>query len=122
MKVVIARLNHETNTFSPVPTPLAAFGAGDPRGPALGADAYTAARGSATAMGAYIDMAERKGCEIVTPLFAMANPSGPVDASAYREIGDAIVDAITAGCDAIMLDLHGAMEGADHCGGEGALP
>ena len=109
MKVVIARLNHETNTFSPLPTPLAAFGAGDPRGPAFGADAYTAARGSATAMGAYIDMAERKGCEIVTPLFAMANPSGPVDASAYRVMCDAIVDAVAAGCDAIMLDLHGAM-------------
>ena len=72
MKVVIARLNHETNTFSPLPTPLAAFGAGDPHGPSFGKDAHTAARGSATAMGAFIDMAERKGCEIVTPLFAMA--------------------------------------------------
>ena len=26
MKVLIARMNHETNTFSPVPTPLSAFG------------------------------------------------------------------------------------------------
>ncbi|WP_224020189.1 M81 family metallopeptidase, partial [Burkholderia vietnamiensis] len=26
MKILIARMNHETNTFSPVPTPLAAFG------------------------------------------------------------------------------------------------
>ena len=42
MKIVIARLNHETNTFSPVPTPLSAFGAGDPHGPAFGADAYAA--------------------------------------------------------------------------------
>ncbi len=25
MKILIARLNHETNTFSPVPTPLEAF-------------------------------------------------------------------------------------------------
>ena len=25
MKLVIARLNHETNAFSPVPTPLEAF-------------------------------------------------------------------------------------------------
>ncbi len=121
MKVVIARLNHETNTFSPLPTPLAAFGAGDPHGPAFGADAYTAARGSTTAMGAYIDMAERKGCEIVTPLFAMANPSGPVEAAAYRVMCDAIVDAIAAGCDAIMLDLHGAMVVEDNGDGEGAL-
>ena len=124
MKVVIARLNHETNTFSPLPTPLAAFGAGDPHGPAFGADAYTAGRGSATAMGAFIDVAERRGCRIVTPLFAMANPSGPVDAAAYRLMCDAIVDAIAQGCDAILLDLHGAMvvedvdDGAD---GEGGL-
>src|ERR1700693_1221392 len=107
MKVVIARLNHETNTFSPLPTPLAAFGAGDPHGPAFGADAYTAAHGSATAMGAFIDMAERKGCNIVTPLFAMANPSGPVDAHAYRVMCAAIVDAIAAGCGAVLLALRG---------------
>ena len=121
MRAVIARLNHETNTFSPVPTPLAAFGAGDPRGPAFGADAYAAGKGSATAMGAFIDCAERRGCVIVTPLFAMANPSGPVDAEAYRTMCDAIVDAVAGGCDAIMLDLHGAMvvEGQDD--GEGAL-
>ena len=77
--------------------------------------------GSATAMGAYIDMAERKGCEIVTPLFAMANPSGPVEAAAYRVMCDAIVEAIAAGCDAIMLDLHGAMVVEDNGDGEGAL-
>ena len=123
MKVVIARLNHETNTFSPVATPLTAFGAGDPRGPAFGAEAYAAGKGSATAMGAFIDFAERRGCAIVTPLFAMANPSGPVDVAAYRTMCDAIVDAVAAGCDAIMLDLHGAMVVAENGGddGEGAL-
>jgi microcystin degradation protein MlrC len=121
MKAVIARLNHETNTFSPLPTPLAAFGAGDPRGPAFGADAYAAGKGSATAMGAFIDMAERKGWALETPLCAMANPSGPVEASAYRAMCDAIVDAVGAGCDAIMLDLHGAMVVANDDDGEGAL-
>ena len=121
MKVVIARLNHETNTFSPLPTPLAAFGAGDPRGPAFGADAYEAGKGSATAMGAFIDFAERLHCTIVTPLFAMANPSGPVDAAAYRTMCSAIVDAVVAGCDAIMLDLHGAMVVENSADGEGEL-
>ena len=121
MKVVIARLNHETNTFSPIPTPLAAFGGGDPRGPAFGRDALEIARGSATAMGAFIDLAESKGCALVTPLFAMANPSGPVDAGAYRVLCDAIVDAVAQGCDAIMLDLHGAVVVEDSIDGEGVL-
>jgi microcystin degradation protein MlrC len=121
MKIVIARLNHETNTFSPVPTSLAAFGAGDPRGPAFGADAYAAGKGSATAMGAFIDLAERRGCEISAPLFAMANPSGPVDPAAYHVMRDAIVGAVAGGCDAILLDLHGAMVVEDCDDGEGDL-
>ncbi len=121
MKVIIARLNHETNTFSPVPTPLVAFGAGDPRGPAFGADACAQGRGSQTAMGAFIAFAETRGCTLVTPLCAMANPSGPVDAAAYETMCGAIVAAVAAGCDAILLDLHGAMvaEGVDD--GEGEL-
>jgi microcystin degradation protein MlrC len=121
MRVVIARLNHETNTFSPVPTPLAAFGGGDPHGPAFGVDAFAAGKGSATAMGAFIDFAMRRGCDIVTPLFAMANPSGPVDAGAYRVMCDAIVAAIAEGCDGIMLDLHGAMVVDNSEDGEGDL-
>ena len=121
MKVVIARLNHETNTFSPVPTPLRAFGAGDPRGPAFGVDAYAQGKASQTAMGAFIALAEARGCAVVTPLFAMANPSGPVDADAFETMCGAIVGAVAAGCDAILLDLHGAMvaEGVDD--GEGEL-
>jgi microcystin degradation protein MlrC len=45
----------------------------------------------------------------VTPVVAWANPSGPVDAGAYDRICDLICDAVAKGCDAIMLDLHGAM-------------
>ena len=80
-----------------------------------------AGKRSATAMGAFIDLAERRGWAIDTPLFAMANPSGPVDAHAFAVMSDAITDAIRQGCDAIMLDLHGAMvvEGIDD--GEGEL-
>ncbi|TXJ08678.1 MAG: hypothetical protein E6Q29_08245, partial [Alicycliphilus sp.] len=44
MKILIARLNHETNTFSPVPTPIAAFS------PAYGEEAYHANKGMRTAM------------------------------------------------------------------------
>ena len=70
MKILIARLNHETNTFSPVATPLAAFE------PTYGADAYLANKGMQTAMAAFIDLAESLGAEIVTPVSASANPSG----------------------------------------------
>ncbi|MDS1139502.1 M81 family metallopeptidase [Pusillimonas sp. SM2304] len=117
MKLLIARLNHETNTFSPVPTPLSDFGA---RGPDYDADAYQANKGARTAMGAFIDLAEAAGAEIVTPLSATANPSGPVDAQAYHSMCQRILD-VAPGCDALMLDLHGAMVVQDSDDGEGDL-
>jgi microcystin degradation protein MlrC len=117
MKILIARMSHETNTFSPVPTPLAAFGRD---GPDYGEHAYLANKGMRTAMGAFIDAAEREGAQIVTPISAVAYPSGPVAADAYRTICDTIVAAAT-GCDAVMLDLHGAMAAEQTPDGEGDL-
>src|ERR1700689_3485601 len=105
MKLLIARMNHETNTFSPVATPLEAFGR---NGPSYGEDAWRENKGMQTAMAAFIDAAEREHALIVTPISASANPSGPVAAAAYDAICGAIVAGAT-GCDAVMLDLHGAM-------------
>ncbi|MGH8818283.1 MAG: M81 family metallopeptidase, partial [Achromobacter pestifer] len=117
MKVMIARLNHETNTFSPVPTPLAAFGND---GPVFGAQAYDDNKGKRTAMSAFIDLAEANGASLATPVSATAYPSGRVDAKAYRELCDAIV-AGAQGCAAIFLDLHGAMAVESTDDGEGDL-
>ena len=114
MKILIARLNHETNTFSPVPTPLAAF---DPK---YDAHALAGFRGTRTAMGAFIDLAEAMGATMVTPVAASANPSGRVDAAAYDELTRRIV-AAAPGCDAILLDLHGAMVAENSDDGEGDL-
>ena len=117
MKILVARMNHETNTFSPVATPLEAFGR---NGPAYGEDAYLENKGMQTAMSAFIDAAERAGADIVTPVSASANPSGPVAADAYDAICHAILDA-ARGCDAVMLDLHGAMVAENSNDGEGDL-
>ncbi|AJC15549.1 M81 family metallopeptidase [Pandoraea sputorum] len=117
MKVMIARMNHETNTFSPVPTPLEAFGN---EGPTFDADAYRDNKDMRTAMSAFIDLAEAAGAQMVTPVSASANPSGPVAASAYDELCRRIVAAAT-GVDAILLDLHGAMVAENSDDGEGDL-
>ncbi len=115
-KIVIARFNHETNTFSPVPTPLDAFA------PQWGAAALRDQQGARTAMGAFIDIAGAlPDVELVTPVAAMANPSGTVDALAYDTICAAILEAVAAGCCAIMLDLHGAMVAHGAEDGEGRL-
>jgi microcystin degradation protein MlrC len=118
VKVVAARLNHETNTFSPVPTPLASFG---PDGPAFGRAAHESAKGTRTALGAFIDACEARGARIEVAVNATANPSGRVDASAFETLAAAIADAVGGGCDAILLDLHGAMVTTAHDDGEGEL-
>ena len=118
MKIVAARLNHETNTFSPVPTPLASFG---PDGPTFGTEAYRQAKGSRTGLGAFIDAAERHGDALTVAVNATANPSGRVDGDAYERLAGSIVDAVRTGADAILLDLHGAMVTERFDDGEGEL-
>ncbi|MEM9681777.1 MAG: M81 family metallopeptidase [Pseudomonadota bacterium] len=120
MRVVIAMMKHETNTFSPVPTPIERFARGYPL-PPRGRDAYEAFKNTGSAMGAYIDLAEREGWYIVTPIAAQASPSAPVQDAAYAEMSDAICEAVADGCDAVMLDLHGAMVTESREDGEGAL-
>ena len=68
MRLLIAMMKHETNTFSPVPTPLARFGHGP--GPLYGEAAIRAYRGTGTGLGAYLDLAAREGAEIVLPIAA----------------------------------------------------
>lgn len=114
MKILISRLHHETNTFSPVKTPLAAFA------PRFDADAYRHEKGMRTGMGAFIQLAEAVGATLVTSVSASANPSGTVDALAYNELCARILRG-AAGCDAILLDLHGAMVTENSDDGEGDL-
>ncbi len=114
-KWVIARFQHETNTFSPIRTRLEAFN------PHWGVDAYQDQKNARTAMGAFIQIAQEENVEIITPVSGYANPSGTVCAKAYKQICDSIVAAVEAGCDAVLLDLHGAMVSELAVDGEGTL-
>ena len=120
MRVVIAQMKHETNTYSPVPTPLARFAVGGGV-PLEGRDAYDAYKGTGSAIGAFIDLAEAAGADISIPIAANAWPSGPVDDAAYEHIAGRICADVAKGCDAVLLDLHGAMVTASHEDGEGEL-
>jgi len=120
MKVVVAMMKHETNTFSPVPTPLARFTRGAtelPRGEAV----VRAFGGTNSGIDAFMQICADEGWEMVTPVAANAWPSGPVDDEAFETIAGAIVEAVEAGCDAAMLDLHGAMVTESFEDGEGEL-
>jgi microcystin degradation protein MlrC len=119
MRLLIAMMKHETNSFSPIPTPWQRF---VDWGAHLGPDVVAAFRGTAMPIGAYIDLAEAAGAELVTPIAAEAMPSGTVSAEAYRRLTDPILEAVArGGVDAALLDLHGAMVSEDEPDGEGGL-
>jgi microcystin degradation protein MlrC len=117
-RYVIALIKHETNTFSPIATPLSSFGHGN--GPAFGDAARARFTGTNTPTGAYLDLAMHEGAEIVTPVAAEAWPSNKASRASFEQLVRPLEDAVRAGCDAVMLDLHGAMviEDCDDAEGE----
>jgi len=121
MRLLIAALSHETNTFSPVPTPRARF-CRDGRELLEGERAIAFFRGTGTCMGGFLKVAEEAGAEVTVSIVAHAPPSGPVQREAYEGFCQAICDAVaTGGYDAILLDLHGAMVAEGYEDGEGEL-
>ena len=118
MKFVIAMMKHETNTFSPIVTDWTRF---KNWGAYFGKEAMSAYANTSMPMAAYIDLAQENGGEIVTPVAAEAMPSGIVSAEAYAIMSDAICDAVSEGCDCVLLDLHGAMVTETTPDGEGTL-
>ncbi len=118
MKVLVAMMSHETNTFSPVPTPLTRFGSGRP--PLEGNIILERFRNRGSTMAGMLAEAGKNDVVLVTPIAAGAPPSGRVHDDAYEYMTDRICEA-AIGCDALLLDLHGAMVTMSLEDGEGAL-
>ena len=122
MKLVIAMMQHETNTFSPLATPYEAFGrAIGFDEPPSGEAALETFKGTDMAMGAFLDLAAAERAEVVVPIVAYAEPSGRVEDEAFERIAAAICEAVAGDCDAVLLDLHGAMVTEGYDDGEGEL-
>ncbi|MGF1610326.1 MAG: M81 family metallopeptidase, partial [Kiloniellales bacterium] len=119
MRLLVAMLKHETNTFSPVPTDLQRF---DDWILHWGNAAQGALGGTNTPLAAFLDLAAEAGADVVTPVAAEAMPSGPVQNAAYERLSGAILEELKrGGFDAALLDLHGAMVTESEPDGEGAL-
>ena len=121
-RFVTAVMRHETNTFSPIPTPVADFGrVGPTDGPARGDEAYRVYANTNNPVAAYIDIAKEESAELVFPIAANAHPSAPAPGAIIDLCAEAIIEAVQKGCDALFLDLHGAMVTQEHDDGEGDL-
>ena len=102
MKIGIAMMSHETNTFSPVITDLDRFSAGHGE-PLRGVAALEVYRGTASCLGGYIEVAEKQSVDIEMGIAASAPPSGPVENEAYSYMCDAIVE-LAGRVDGLLLD------------------
>jgi microcystin degradation protein MlrC len=119
MKVFIAGISTETNTFLPFPTGEAGFAASL----ALGREASRAPDLTFNApLIEWRRLAEADGHTIAESLFAAAHPSGITVRTVYERIRDAILADLRAALpvDVVLLNLHGAMvaDGYDDCEGD----
>ena len=120
MRLFLAMMSHETNTFSNLPTDRAQFEA---RNLHYGGEILEAFRGTGTCVGGMIDAAARRGATLIPSVAAAASPAGLVTKDIYGHVKERLLrDLKAAGkVDGVLLDLHGAMvpEGLDD--GEGDL-
>lgn len=122
MKCVVALMQHETNTFSPLATPLTAFASGVGLSkPPTGQQAIDIYAKADFAFAGMIDVAQAMAAAVSVPIAAYAEPGGKVTDDAFDAIAEEICNAVSAGCDALLLDLHGAMVTRSFDDGEGEL-
>jgi microcystin degradation protein MlrC len=106
LRIAVAGILHETNSFAPGMTDTAAF-----RGEWIaGYDAFIARyAGTRTSMGGVIEAAAAHQAELAPGLYVYATPSGMVRASTADELIDAVVRSVDAVADGLVLIMHGAM-------------
>lgn len=119
MKVFIAGLSTETNSFSPLPTGSLGFA----EGPVYHGDATRHPLQYATApLHIWREKAEARGWQVIESLSAHAQPAGPTVRAVYEAFRDEILSDLRAAgpVDIILFALHGAMmaDGYEDCEGD----
>lgn len=119
--VVVGAFAHETNTFVEEPVTRRDF---QDRREYLG-DAITEnLRGTETAVGGVIDIADDQGIELLQTVAAFATPGGVVAEDVYEFYAAKILEGVQENVDrldGVMLPLHGAMVAEHYSDGEGEL-
>jgi microcystin degradation protein MlrC len=118
MRIFIATLGTETNTFSPLPTGRKTF----EETLCLREASRHTTHFAAVPVVTWRRLGEADGHTIVESLSAFAQPGGPTVRAVYEGLRDEILGDLQAAhpVDAVLLFLHGAMvaEGYDDCEGD----
>ena len=120
MRIGIAGISHESNSFSSQPTTLARFKEG---GIYRGNEIVEQYKNSHSKIAGYLDGADRFGFEAVPLFIANAMPMGPLPRDTYETLVAEVLDSICkAGhLDGLFLYLHGAMVSEEYLDGDGEL-
>ncbi len=118
MKLFMASLATETNSFSPIPTGWSGFHEN--------LHTKEASRGEAglyaAAVSIWRNRAETLGWDVVEGLSTYAQPAGPTVRAVYETMRDDILADLQAAMpvDVVLLSMHGAMiaQGYDDCEGD----
>ena len=119
MRVFVAALGTESNSFSPIPTGLGSFeeylwfpAGSHPAEPRFFTGPIVAARRRAA----------RGGLSVIEGLAAFAAPAGPTTRLAWETLRERLLAELRAALpvEVVLLSLHGAMvaEGYDYCEGD----
>ncbi len=103
MRIAIAGISHETNTYCQAPTTRADFYE-------LHGSRILDTLGQESDLGGAVSACERLGVEPVPLMFVSAQPSGTIDHGVYQAFRTEILDQLAASLpiDGLVLCLHGA--------------
>jgi microcystin degradation protein MlrC len=124
MRVFVAGMEHETNSFSPIATDFESFANCLLLRPSqMSRDAYEASVSGFPGLGTFMQLANLRGHEAIAGLATFAKPSAPASRLTFETLRDEIVgDLVAAGSvDFVLLYLHGAQMADGYPDCEGAL-
>lgn len=106
LKIGVAGLFHETNSFAPGITEMDAFQLRTVKGKE---EFYQRHSGNKSPMGGAIDAAEQNNIELVPGFYSAGTPSSMVSASASEKLIQSVVESVSGELDGLLIILHGAM-------------
>lgn len=120
MKIAVAGILHETNTFAPGRTSLEDFHGEWVHGLQAFVERY---EGTRTSMGGVLSEARAQGVELEVGVYAAATPSGMVAHEAAEALLGAVVQSIESETqiDGLLVIMHGAMVAEGYPDMEGEL-
>jgi microcystin degradation protein MlrC len=119
VRVLIGQIEHETNTFSALPTGMREFADASLH---YGDDVITDLSGTNTAIGGFLRVAAETEWDVIPTVAADATPGGVVTADARETLLDEVLHGIErTDPDGILLALHGAMVSEGASDGDGYL-